>query len=580
MKYCGYMLYSKLVVVKALEQGMGAVKYQEVGSVIGSSISSNSILNVSFGFLRRAIADFIANESVQNAKTVYEFFLSMYRPKDPKGNPLADMIDIMRSYEVNASVLTEKQRDHYIHSVNVFLLGLYIYESNDSVRKAFESVNGKGTFDTPEESFLFTWGNAALFHDVGYPVEIATNQLKAFMRSVADADGGSSKAKVRIDVVPRDDIFEVLLGSNRGGHRTVRVDDLLASNIESKIGKDPELLDSIVHGYFDEMMDKLFIDHGFFSAVILLKSYSANVQAVRMSRDRFDTEVVDAASAILLHNLYPHTLSKMEAFGKLSIGDHPTGYLLILCDSLQEWNREGYGYKSRDSVRPKASGIVSSDGMLRINYRTIDCNLCKDFGFEKEEEVRGCLDIDGPFPSGFFITSSCDNRTDVFLKRIEEDSFQVHPRPLLENIIDIAKGIHEDYNSQRLKDKPGVPLEYPTWESLTQDLQYSNIRQALCIVDKLDAVGFRISNGPDGDVTGFTDEEVEVMSVIEHDRWCDERISNGWVYGPKKDVDNRISPYIVPWEELSDEIREYDRQAVRNIIPILKRVGLSVERVR
>ncbi len=427
------------------------MRYKDVGSLLEDRLRSSGIHEGYFGLLRKAISDFIANESEYNAKAVYEFFLAIYRQSGSDGSPLADMMDVMHDYEVKASVLTEHQRDHYIHSVNVFILGMYLYESNEAVREAFDKVNGKGTFGSPEESFLFSWGNAALFHDIGYPVEIATNQIKTFMRTVADADGGRSKAKVRIDVLPRDDLFVVQTGPDEGQSSRIRADEFLSAAICKKIGKCTEDMDSIVLGYYERMRDELFIDHGFFSAIILLKSYATLLQSARMDRERFDTEVADSASAILLHNLYPNVLSKERSFGKLGVGDHPTGYLLILCDALQEWNREGYGYKTRGAVRPKASGVVSENGMLRLNYRTVDACMDDGFGSDKEQEIRGYLDVDGVFPSGLRVTCSCDNPTDVFLRGINRRTSSVLPRPVLDNIIMVAKGIHEDYNRQRLK---------------------------------------------------------------------------------------------------------------------------------
>jgi len=53
-------------------------------------------------------------------------------------NPFIDPLDVLKSYEENATVLIDRQRDHYIHSVNVFILGLCIYTGNAKYRAAFE----------------------------------------------------------------------------------------------------------------------------------------------------------------------------------------------------------------------------------------------------------------------------------------------------------------------------------------------------------------------------------------------------------------------------------------------------------
>ena len=146
-----------------------------------------------------------------------------------------------------------------------------------------------------------------------------------------------------------------------------------------------------------------------------------------------------------------------------------------------------------------------------------------------------------------------------------------------ESILEIAKAIHQDYNDNRLREKPGVPLEYPDWDTLPDDLKHSNIDQAMSYPEKLKAIGCHM--GTEGiAVREFTAEELEIMSIMEHDRWVKDRAASGWVFGEIKDVQKRTSPYMVPWERLEEDIREYDREAVRNMIAVLDRIGIKVIR--
>jgi hypothetical protein len=86
--------------------------------------------------------------------------------------------------------------------VNVFLTGLSIYAENEAYRKAFDSAVPEKdyiyAYQTPHEEFFFRWGVAALFHDVGYPVEIVGHQINRFIRMVADADGDEVRIKAQI----------------------------------------------------------------------------------------------------------------------------------------------------------------------------------------------------------------------------------------------------------------------------------------------------------------------------------------------------------------------------------------------
>jgi hypothetical protein len=61
---------------------------------------------------------------------------------------------------------------------------------------------------------------------------------------------------------------------------------------------------------------------------------------------------------------------------------------------------------------------------------------------------------------------------------------------------------------------------------------------------------------------GDIDPILETLACMEHDRWMAERRSEGWVFGPEKDVEWKVSPYLVPYESLEPEVKHYDREAV------------------
>jgi hypothetical protein len=65
----------------------------------------------------------------------------------------------------------------------------------------------------------------------------------------------------------------------------------------------------------------------------------------------------------------------------------------------------------------------------------------------------------------------------------------------------------------------------------------------------------------------FTGEQVEELARRGHDRWQDERRQAAWRYGPVRDAHAKLSPYLVPWDELIEDVRNLDRDAVR-LIPL------------
>jgi RyR domain len=147
----------------------------------------------------------------------------------------------------------------------------------------------------------------------------------------------------------------------------------------------------------------------------------------------------------------------------------------------------------------------------------------------------------------------------------------------------LARAIHEDYVRRELE-KGRSPETNPSmvgWDALPPTLKESNRDQAAHIEAKLAAIGCAIDpTGPSGeDQFAFTPREIERLARMEHDRWWKERTAAGWVLGPQKDVDRRTSPDLVPWEDLSESVRDYDRETVRAIPEFLARVGYSIIRI-
>lgn len=147
----------------------------------------------------------------------------------------------------------------------------------------------------------------------------------------------------------------------------------------------------------------------------------------------------------------------------------------------------------------------------------------------------------------------------------------------------LARAIHDIYIKEQktLKISPSSNSSIVTWDELPEDLRESNRRSADHIQVKLHAVGCDIMPMDDwGEkVLVFTGEEVEKMSFMEHERWVNERVLQGFSYSPEKDTGKKKSPYIVDWDKLPDDIKEYDRNIVRNLPTFLAHEGFRVYRL-
>ena len=143
----------------------------------------------------------------------------------------------------------------------------------------------------------------------------------------------------------------------------------------------------------------------------------------------------------------------------------------------------------------------------------------------------------------------------------------------------IAQAIHEDYlEEQRRQGATAAtnPAMMP-WEQLPASLKESNRDQASHIGTKLAAIGSGIAPLTDwaADAITFSDAEVEMLAEMEHQRWVDQRRLDGWTPG-EKDIETKTTPYLVPWDMLSDEVKELDRQTVRGLPAFLAHAGYQI----
>ena len=151
--------------------------------------------------------------------------------------------------------------------------------------------------------------------------------------------------------------------------------------------------------------------------------------------------------------------------------------------------------------------------------------------------------------------------------------------------------IHEDYVRKRLakeekkpsnerKTPENDPSLYP-WDRLSSSLKDSNRWQADHIPVKMRAIGCTIGEKNPANsarrVLAFTDKEIELLSIMEHDRWIAERLLAGWKSGERA-VENMVSPYLKPWEELDQEIKQRDRNTVSEIPSLLESEGKWIYR--
>jgi len=68
---------------------------------------------------------------------------------------------------------------------------------------------------------------------------------------------------------------------------------------------------------------------------------------------------------------------------------------------------------------------------------------------------------------------------------------------------------------------------------------------------------------------------VEKMSKNVHEVWSETRINQGWVYGEQRDDEKKTHPCLIPYEELPEEEKEYDRNTSIGTLKLIMKLGFK-----
>ena len=71
-------------------------------------------------------------------------------------------------------------------------------------------------------------------------------------------------------------------------------------------------------------------------------------------------------------------------------------------------------------------------------------------------------------------------------------------------------------------------------------------------------------------------ELVEKMAENVHDVWAQSRISQGWTYGPERNDALKHHPCLVPYEELPEEEKAYDRDTALGTLKLICKLGFKI----
>lgn len=405
-------------------------------------ILAEKIDRTEFSSIHESIREISTNYKYNNylQKIYYDFLINnffLYRDK------LTDisqekLLDLTRKFEKNQRNLfrIRRYRDHFLHQINVYLLGLAIINIiNGTFKGAIIDDFNKAYFTGANQKYQnindisFIWFIAAMFHDIAYPIEKCGGWLDAFFQQYIyrQKDNRSIlEANINIANMISDVDYNSFIEELAEYHRKLnfRKENLNYTDImnEQSVNKGCEVRTQIL----DQIIRHR--DHGILAAVMLLQSFRDENEIFKF--------LFPAAAAISIHNFLwtdkeildnpcqtckKYRCEKCKEWGKsydkyyknwaernknrpsrdkvedlryISYENDPVGFLLVLCDLLQDWGR--YDFENlKQAVDPYFDPCQLVKIETEDNKIVFEIEIKTEFYYYHPQEIRKLLNYKG-----------------------------------------------------------------------------------------------------------------------------------------------------------------------------------------
>ena len=69
---------------------------------------------------------------------------------------------------------------------------------------------------------------------------------------------------------------------------------------------------------------------------------------------------------------------------------------------------------------------------------------------------------------------------------------------------------------------------------------------------------------------------IEALAEDVHNQWARERMKGGWKYGPERNDSLKLHPCLVPYNELPESEKQYDRITATSTLKLIKKFGFDI----
>lgn len=72
---------------------------------------------------------------------------------------------------------------------------------------------------------------------------------------------------------------------------------------------------------------------------------------------------------------------------------------------------------------------------------------------------------------------------------------------------------------------------------------------------------------------------IEQMAKNVHEVWAQSRMTQGWTYGEERSDNLKHHPCLIPYEDLPDVEKTYDRDTALSTLKLILKLGFKISRV-
>ncbi len=268
-------------------------------------------------------------------------------------------------------LLNPRYRDHFLHQLHVFLLGCYIIDKlyTDKSISSFQKKFGN--------SLENMWLLASTYHDYNYNIQNYNEWIATFFKNTLFLDKNPSRLNLDECYVKEDYMF-----------KTKELCDTFDNLPIDRIA---------LLFFYEKIIDEK--NHGLLGALSLLKLFDK-----QRPKGLNKEALLKASRAIALHDegIWGHfsgradsAFSHKKILESLTFKEDPLSFILIFCDTIQEWGRVGRNY---EETAARLDDIGYSDGFIWVdisvrnedsfNYKKDEIDRVKKFLFDKRFKIK------------------------------------------------------------------------------------------------------------------------------------------------------------------------------------------------